>query len=1051
MRIGWKAFGLLSLLALLLGQVGAEEEEKEKKAKWDVANPPGVRSTAKLSVNEGTWLSLDLSPDGKTIVFDLLGDLYLLDIQGGQARPLTTGLEWDMQPTFSPDGRQIAFTSDRGGGDNIWILDLATGENSAKALTEETFRLLNQPTWDPSGTHIAARKHFTGTRSLGAGEIWAYHIDGGEGVQITKRANDQLDLGEPAFSPDGRYLYYSLDATGGKTFKYNKDINQGIYAIERLDRRSGEVERILSGSGGAVAPTPSPDGQTLAFVRRVRGKSQLVLLRLDDGSEKVLFDGLDRDMQETWAIHGVYPRFAWTPDSTGLVFWAQGTFHTVSAQGGQPIPIAFRLEGEREVSPAVRFPVDVAPETFSVKALRSPHKSPSGKMLVFAALGHIWSKSGTGEPHRLSQEEGNQGQPVFVGESDVLYTHWDDEKLGSIRRLNGSGSPQTLVENGRFKDPALSPDGRYLVYSKLGREALFDSRHTMADGLYVKDLNSGVERRIESSARRPHFGKDSDVVFFSKGEDPTLFVRHDLSTGKSQVLFSGKTATDFLISPDEKTVAFQDGFSLYVMPYFAIGRTTKVSGTSKNLPIKKVSTELGAYFPAWSRSGTLTWNVGPKVWSYSPVSQKKTVDDCTWTQALGRPGSSQVALVSGKVVTMNGNEVLAKGTVLIENDRIVAVGPVEQVQIPSSAFQIDCTGKTVLPGLVDVHWHGSFSDGYVFPEVNYTGLSSLSFGVTTLHDPSNDTASVFTAREMQMVGRLLAPRIFSTGTILYGAKAPGYYAEVKSLKDALGHLKRLKTWGAVSVKSYNQPRREQRQQVLEAARQTKMMVVPEGGSLFQHNMTMVVDGHTGVEHALPVAKIYRDVTQLWSQTEVGYTPTLGVAYGGVWGENYWYVKTDVWDDERLNRFVPREVIDPASRRRVQAPDEEYNHLNAAAGAKALADKGVSVNLGAHGQREGLAAHWELWMLVQGGMTPHQALRCGTINGARYLGLEGDIGSLQVGKLADIIVVAGDPLQDIRQSKFVEYTILGGKVYQADTMKRIGPGQGLEPKLWWRSK
>ena len=385
----------------------------------------------------------------------------------------------------------------------------------------------------------------------------------------------------------------------------------------------------------------------------------------------------------------------------------------------------------------------------------------------------------------------------------------------------------------------------------------------------------------------------------------------------------------------------------------------------------------------------------------------------------------------------------------IKDDRIVAVGG-KDTPIPTEAFRLDCSGKTVLPGLIDVHWHGSFSDGHNFPQVNYTGLSSLSFGVTTLHDPSNDTASVFTAKELQAMGELIAPRIFSTGTILYGAKAPSYYAQVSSLEAALGHLKRLKSWGAISVKSYNQPRRDQRQQILEAARQTEMMVVPEGGSLYQHNMTMVVDGHTGLEHALPVANVYRDVVDLWSQTEVGYTPTLGVAYGGIWGENFWYVETDVTDDERLNRFVPREVIDPDARRRFVAPDEEYNHLQTAAAAKKLADQGVRVNLGAHGQREGLAAHWELWMLEQGGMTPHQALRCGTLNGARYLGMDGDLGSLEVGKLADLIVVDGDPLTDIRDSKKIEFTILGGKVYQADSMKRIGPGAGPEPKLWWRS-
>jgi len=765
------------LTGLLLSSASAKED------RWDVSAPPGPRSKVQIDVERGTWLSLDVSPDGETIVFDLLGDLYLLDVEGGQARVLTEGLEWDMQPTFSPDGRTIAYTSDRGGGDNIWLLDVAKGESSARALTKESFRLLNQPAWDPSGTHIVARKHFTGTRSLGAGELWAYHIDGGDGVPITKRANDQLDLGEPAFSPDGHFLYYSLDTTGGRSFQYNKDINKGIYAVERLDRRTGEVERIVSGSGGAVAPRPSPDGKSLAFVRRVRGKSQLLVKDLEDGSERVLFEGLDRDMQETWAIHGVYPRFAWTPDSSRLLFWAQGKLWNLSLEGReQPQPIAFRVTAEREVTPAVRFPVEVAPPTFPVRALRDLHLSRSGEKSVFASLGDIWLKTGDEAPRRLIAGDGNQGHPVFVNETEILYTDWDDSELGAIRRRRADGSSLTLVEGGRFADPALSPDGRYLVYLKLGKNSLFDNRYTGSQGLYLKDLSTGTERRLDSSGESPHFSADSNAVYYTKGSDPQQFVRLDLETGQSRVLFSSKTATAFFMSADEQTVAFQDEFDLFVMPNLPTGRTIEVSGGSKNLPITQVSTELGAYFPSWSQAGVLSWNVGPKVWTYSPSSKQKTLKDYSWDEPVARPDeSSMVALVGGQVVTMKGNEILDSGTVLLKGDRILTVGPSSEVKIPEGAFRLDCTGKTVLPGLVDVHWHGSFSDGRVFPQVNYAGLSSLSFGVTTLHDPSNDTASVFTAREMQLAGRLLAPRIFSTGTILYGAKAAGYYANVSSL------------------------------------------------------------------------------------------------------------------------------------------------------------------------------------------------------------------------------------------------------------------------------
>ncbi len=139
-------------------------------------------------------------------------------------------------------------------------------------------------------------------------------------------------------------------------------------------------------------------------------------------------------------------------------------------------------------------------------------------------------------------------------------------------------------------------------------------------------------------------------------------------------------------------------------------------------------------------------------------------------------------------------------------------------------------------------------------------------------------------------------------------------------------------------------------------------------------MTMVVDGHTGVEHSIPVAHVYKDVVQLWPGHGVGYTPTLIVGYGGLWGENYWYQHTNVWENERLSKFVPPFVLDPRSRRRLMAEEDDFNYMDNAKIAKRLGDAGVSIQLGAHGQREGLGAHWEMWMLVQGGMTPREALR-----------------------------------------------------------------------------
>ena len=386
---------------------------------------------------------------------------------------------------------------------------------------------------------------------------------------------------------------------------------------------------------------------------------------------------------------------------------------------------------------------------------------------------------------------------------------------------------------------------------------------------------------------------------------------------------------------------------------------------------------------------------------------------------------------------MKGDEVIEDGVVVVKDNRILAVGPQGEVEVPADAETVDVSGKTVIPGLVDVHWHGAQGTAEIQPQQNWYNYASLAFGVTAVHDPSNDTSTFFSASEMQKAGAIVAPRLYSTGTILYGASGD-FKAQIDSLDDARFHLKRMKAVGAFSVKSYNQPRRDQRQQVIAAARELEMMVVPEGGSVYMHNMSQVVDGHTGIEHAIPLAVLYDDVVQMWAGSQVAYTPTIGVGYGGIWGENYWYAKTDVWANERLMSFVPRERVDPRSRRPVDAPDEEYNHFAIAAMCKKLSDRGVKVNVGAHGQREGLAVHWEMWMLEQGGMSPLEALRAGTLNGAHYIGMEHEIGSIEEGKLADLAVIDGNPLEDFRVTEKVSHVMLNGRLYDAASMNQLLP-------------
>ncbi|HUP63051.1 MAG TPA: amidohydrolase family protein [Thermoanaerobaculia bacterium] len=1065
--------------------VEAEKKDDEKEEKWDVQNPPGPAYDVDIDVTEGSWMSIDVSPDGTEIAFDLLGDIYTIPIGGGEAKAIATGVAWDMQPRYSPNGKWIAFTSDRSGGDNIWIMN--RDGSDAKQVSKETFRLLNSPSWSPDSELLVARKHFTSERSLGAGEMWLYHRSGGDGLQMTKKRTDQKDSGEPVFSPDGKYLYFSDDITPGAIFEYNKDPNREIYSIQRLDRESGEMERYVRGPGGSVRPTPSPDGKSLAFIRRVRYKSTLFVRDLESGRETPIYDALDRDMMETWAIHGLYPTMAWTPDSKSIVFWAAGKIHRIDVakwrtdnpvcpnpgrQDCLPSTIPFHVKATRKVQEAVRFPIAVAPERFDVKMLRWVEVSPRGNQVLYQALGHIYVRDlPNGTPRRLTKQNDHfELYPSWSRDGrSIVYVTWNDETYGSIRVAPAAGGDGRVVTSqpGHYIEPSFSPDGSKIVYRTTSDGFLTSGLWSKDPGIHVVNVAPGFSRAnadglkpvptlVTKKGALPQFGASNDRVFFMTFEDEGKRALRsvDIDGGDERTHVISAFATDFAISPDEKWLAWTEKFKARIAPFVRTGKTIDIAPDMKSVPVATVSRDAGEYIH-WSGDGKrLYWSLGAELFSRdlkdafaffegAPEKLPEAAEAGTqigFSRAYDVP-SGKLALTGARIITMRPperahlmDEVIENGTIVIDGNRISAVGA--NVAVPAGAKVIDVAGKTIMPGLIDVHWHGSMGSDQIIPQQSWINYASLAFGVTTIHDPSNDTAEIFASSELAKAGMIVAPRIFSTGTILYGAKAP-FRADIEKAEDALSHLRRMKAVGAFSVKSYNQPRRDQRQQVIDAARQLEMMVVPEGGSLFQHNMSMIVDGHTGIEHSIPVGAIYDDVVQLWSKSKTGYTPTLVVGYGGNWGENYWYQKTNVWADPRLTSFVPRRILDARSRRRTMVPEEELNHFSNASIAKKLYDAGVSVQLGAHGQREGLAAHWELWMFQQGGMTPLESIRSSTLSGARYLGLDKEIGSLEPGKLADLIVLDANPLENVRNTHSVRYTIVNGRIFDAATMNETG--------------
>ncbi|UCC25857.1 MAG: PD40 domain-containing protein [Gemmatimonadales bacterium] len=1049
----------LALAALPAPVVGIQDTQE-----WDVSAPRGEARTVSFTTTEGTWMSVDLSPDGRTLVFDLLGDLYALPVEGGQATRITSGPAWDVQPRFSPDGRRIAFTSDRAGGDNLWVMN-ADGSDPTQ-VSKESFRLLNGPAWTPDGQYLLGRKHFTSTRSLGAGEVWMYHVGGGSGMRITERRNDQQDQGnEIAVSPDGRYLYFSEDATSGPTFQYNKDPNPGIYRIRRLDRETGDITTISGGPGGAARPVPSPDGEKLALVRRVRGESVLYVRDLATGAERPVWDGLDHDQQEAWAIFGVYPNFAWTPDSRDVILWAGGKLVRVNTETRGVAEVPFQAEVEQTVAEVVRFPAELHPERFEARMITGARTTPDGRTVVFHAVGQLWKKQlPDGTPQRLTSDEHFEYEPSLSPDGrTVVYTTWDDERLSEIRSVPLAGGRSTVLTRrpGYYSEPQFSPDGRHIVFRRGSGNALLGTLHSSDTGLWVMAADGGEPRRIRESGSNPFFGPAGARIYFSTGGGAEKQLRSvTLDNADERVHLTMNYPTDVALSPDGRWVAWNELFQVYVAPMPRTGGPLALSKDMTGVPVTRVSRDDGIALH-WSDAGTLHWTYGPEYFTRTMANSFAFVDGApeeipsadTVGLLLGLEVNADAhddvfALTGARVVTMVGDEVIEDGTVVVRGTRIAAVGPSDQVQIPSDATVVDARGRTVIPGIVDAHAHANHFFSGPTPEQNWTYYANLAFGVTTAHDPSANTAFVFRNRELQLAGRIVGPRILSTGTILYGAEGD-FKAVVNSLDDARRHVRRMKQVGAVSVKSYNQPRREQRQQILQAARELGMMVVPEGGSTFFHNVTMVVDGHTSVEHNVPVAPLYRDVMELWRHSGTAYTPTLVVNYGGPSGERWWYETTRVWENEHLLRFFPRGNLDALSRRVVSTPEEEYHHIAVAEQAKKLVDQGNLVQIGAHGQLQGLAAHWEIWMLEQGGMTPHEALRSATLHGARFLGLDGDIGSIEAGKLADLVVIDGNPLVDLRTSEKVTHVMVGGRLFDTSTMNEIGGRERERRPFWWQ--
>jgi Tol biopolymer transport system component len=1071
---GWRSsvsFGAIALGLTLAGPAGAV-------ANWDVTNTGQPYKDIELKLTEGTWMSLDVSPDGKTIAFDLLNDIYTIPETGGTATLVQGGPATQRIPSFSPDGSRLLYLSDADGVDNAW--SSRPDGSDARQITREDGAILASPTWTANGDGIIAARTKTTFQQMYGSELRLYDLAGGDGRVVVDAPANGRDVEEARPSPDGRYVYYSERITAPHIYV---DANHMNFAIKRRDLQTGEVTQFIDGFGGAVDPAVSNDGKRLAFVRRVGAKTILFVYDIKTGEQRPVFDGLDRDDMADFVPQGqYYPHFDWFPDNRHVAIWAQGKIFKVDMDTGERVEIPFTVNARHRITTPIMVKTDLAPSEVIVRTMPQIAPAPDGKSIIVTALDHLWRKTGEAAPVRLTSAAANEQDPAFSRDGKRLaYIEWDDEKGSSLKvgPAGGKGGKVIATSTGVIRDPYFSPDGKIIAYRiQVGDKTMGGYREKA--GVYVVPAAGGESKFLAANGENPVVSPDGKRVYY------VLSDYDGIDNSNSQRLESvtldgldkrvhAKTpdadTTDMRISPDLKWLAFRDRQQYYVMPYVETGETLSVSALNDEVPAAKL-TDRGGYSLVWAGdSSKLYWTLGEEIFSADPARYR--TPDAALPQAYTKLGLTVpadvpegiLAFTHARLITMKGDEVITDGTVVVERNKIAAIGGADTA-IPAGARIIDVTGKTIMPGLVEMHGHVDCCYGMgSVPQKQPTRYAELAFGVTTTFDPYSNEQSTYESTEAQQAGVIVSPRWIGSGLVMYGRsrKADYTFVPIKTYADAQAALARKKAMGGIVIKSYKQPFRYQRQMLVKAAREQGIMVAVEGESHYYNNISMLLDGHTALEHNLPLNNYYDDVVQLFAQSGVNNTPVLNVVFGELFGENYMYQRTRSWDDPKVKTYV-QETISSYSplmtpgggapyvrgMTTIHVADELYNIgvLAVSRATKKLDDAGAHLAVGSHGDFPGLGIHWEMQMLADGGMSNARVLRAATMGGAEKLGFDFQLGSLEPGKLADLIVLDRNPLEDIANTNSVKYTMLNGRLYDSMSMDEIGNYNKPRTKFYW---
>jgi len=1053
--------------------------------------------TLDFETNEGTWMSVDIAPDGRTIVFDLLGDLYAIPSDGGKARPITTGMAFDSQPVFSPDGSRIAFLSDRSGAENLWL-----AQPDGSDLKQLSFRVDNHvmvsPEWAADGQSIFASIYRSDLNAYG---LWRFDLAGqGEAEEVIPVRTDpdqSRDLWQHAIdavpSPDGQFIYYARHQGG-----FGDSMPE--WTIHRYDLHSGQDIVLVSAPrsprpdlslGSFYRPVISPDGRLLVYATRFDGQTGLRLLDLDTATDHWLAYPVTHDQVEASHWQGSLPRYTFTPDGKALILNTGGHISRLEVDSGESSDIPFQAPVSLGLGPNLRIPVTQETGPVRARLIQEPEVSPDGRTLAFSALlrNYLMDLETGAKPRRLTSGSLPEFQPSWSPDGkSLVYVTWTASEAGQIwlAPADGRQPPRQLTETAAFyTHPVLTPDGQAIVAL---RSSNVVRMHTFMDyGLYreaelIRLPLAGGETRVLASGSlggKPGFSADGSRVFINapdgvnglpiEGGDRTLLVQ---VVGPGWYFAEDPAPVDNLkVSPDGRWALAQVAQQLHLVEVPKDG-STEVNLFDPAVRFRKL-TDIGADFFGWADGGeTITWAVG-STWYRRPLSSvtlnpprstDRSADALVeGDEAVGayqavvevRRDQPQGSLLlrGATAISMNPamdsyemtGGAIEDADILIVKDRIAAIGPRGSLDVSAETPVRDLSGRFIVPGFTDTHDHVADIRRGILDLETWAPAASLAYGVTTKFDPSSLSIDMFAYEDLIDAGMMTGARIHTTGTALFS------FNQFRSKDEVKQVLKRYRDhYRTRNIKMYRTGNRQVRQWVAMAAHELGMLPTAEGALALKLDLTQIMDGFIGQEHALPAAPLYNDVIELMTASGVSYTATLMITNGGPEGQDYFIALNDPGEDPLLNRFWPRYAVDIKMRQRTWRTLDDYFFPQVAESIAAFEKAGGLVGIGSHGEAPGIGFHWEMQAHVMGGMSPLNVLQAATLGGAETIGRAAEFGSLEAGKYADLVILGADPREDIQNALSLQYVMKNGRLYEAATLDEVWPRQREWPSPWFHA-